>query len=572
MTVAIVKQPDNLLRIDQPQLAWTTLLGSNLLTVDNAASGGVATLQGNNLLTLPDVYGAEAFIPRVSRTPTLYAPGITRHFQLTLVASTPTLYGVSVDLPINISPPLVSRTPTLLAPTVVPGTANVLLQIVRQIPVVRGLTATPGLREVLLTPVTRTPTAFGFGTVFGPIFPLIQRVVRIPQVFVIKGGREADTVQEHVDIVQRVLEGYAGPVEMTHHLIVSDKFGNELRPLPDWDAASIEMSNFTDATWKLSLTARQTDAFDPESDYLTAVVDLKVGDTTERFYMGQYVFMARSYTYSEQLRLWGLEGRSPEELLAQDSPTAVYTVPVDAPALTTVRDILVTLGVPNNRINFPTDDKNIPNGLVFNPTDENEEKTWLRICNDILGSCGFAALKTDRFGKFFTYELGDPMKAPPDVIYGPTEILNAENFIGEEATDDWDYERFANRIVVISSDVNQDPPLVAVAENHNPNSRASIERLGRIRTKRVTTSTASSLEDMQRIADAELIKASGFYRRSTIKTLKDPRRKPVETYEAYYKSENELVISDRWAVTNWKWPHTDASGVMEHEISRVESL
>ena len=474
----------------------------------------------------------------------------------------------------TINVPQITRTPQVLTPGLVPGTRGFAVPTITRTPTVYApslLTATNQTFNVPVIP--RTPTVHEPSIDPGVFTFDVPKITRTPQVFAFSSAFTADVIAQEKKTLQRTLEGYAGPVQMRNRLLISDKFGNESQDLPDWDNAGVAMSNFTDATWELSFTARYSDDFDPETDYITAVTDVLVNGEWERFYLGQYRFLGRENTYSEELRAWSLTGHSVEDILLNDQPSTGYTVAAGAMCLVTVKALLVSLGFPATRIDLPTTDRAIPNGLYWHPAGTEEDTNWLRVVNSILNSCGYSSLRADNYGRLYAYDVPeDPTKLAPDVVYGPADMPETENFVGGTVTDNWDYERFANRIIAVSDDVNQDPPLVAVAENRNPNSRASIQRLGRTITKKVSTSTAASQATLDKMAKAQLITASGFYRRSTITTLRDPRRKPDETYEFIYKSEGETVMSDRWNVINWKYPLDRDMSPMTHEIAKVEAI
>ncbi len=96
--------------------------------------------------------------------------------------------------------------------------------------------------------------------------------------------------------------------------------------------------------------------------------------------------------------------------------------------------------------------------------------------------------------------------------------------------------------------------------------------MGRWITKRVNLKTITSQVDADRMARAQLEAASGFYRRATINTLRDPRREPDETYEMAVDSEGVRVMDGRWRVINWSLSMSGGLEPMQHEIAKVEKL
>ncbi|MDP9475227.1 MAG: hypothetical protein M3R38_05955, partial [Actinomycetota bacterium] len=473
-----------------------------------------------------------------------------------------------------LSPPRVSSAPRVFAPTLLPGEVVVSVPRVASPPRVIEPAFVGSLDpdQVIPPAVRSTPRVFSPTVTTGPVTINVPRVDGPRNVFGVIVTLETVVRSRRAFVVRRTLEGYAGPIRMQNRLFLSDSTGSELAPLPEWEEASVTMSNYADATWTLDLKARHTDAFDPLRDHILAAIDVMVAGTWERFYMGLYRFVVPSYSYLEHLRTWTLTGRSLEEVLRQDEPSEGYTAAAGTGALAAAKTIILGGGIPAGMIRFPVADKPLPHGLYFDPLDESGATSRLGIVNEILNAGGFEALKADRHGRFYAREMNEDSKRAPDVFYGPHNVPDAENFVGEEVSDDWDDERFANRIVVTSDDVNQDPPLVAVAENRNPDSRGSYERMGRWITKRVNLKTITSQVDADRMARAQLEAASGFYRRATINTLRDPRREPDETYEMAVDSEGVRVMDGRWRVINWSLSMSGGLEPMQHEIAKVEKL
>lgn len=375
--------------------------------------------------------------------------------------------------------------------------------------------------------------------------------------------------------VGSILAGHSGPVEVRYELFLSNIGGNEVAPIPhDVYDGTVNLSNFRDNTWEMNLSMRANDLIDPTADYLKPVMDVWNRGTWERWPLGLYRCGKPGHRHMESMTEWSVNGESPEVLLAEDMASGGYVASITVGILAQVRQILVDHGVPLSSIAFPPDDKFLRNEVEFSPFQDADGCFWLRICNSLLGAGGFYALQTDAAGRFITEPLRDDLtQHDADVSYGAISVKDAEQLIVGDVDDNWGDEAFANHIVMLSTDANDTPPMMAEAKNLNPDSRGSIPALGRTITKVISVQTAVSQAELNVQAIAELQASSGYYRRLNIVTLPDPRRGPRETYNVELSNlKGEVIVDGRWAVTNWTLPLSSPPQAMTHEISRVEKV
>lgn len=384
-------------------------------------------------------------------------------------------------------------------------------------------------------------------------------------------GRLPRKIEEVVDI-GRVLAGVRGDLNARFRLFVSNISGEELGELRVVEGASVTMSNHRDNAWELSLEMLATEKLNPLTDYVKPVMDLFVKDRAgrerwERFPLGLYRFEVSgpSMTHLPHVSRWSLSGQSPEILLLGDTAHTGYTVVAGANILATVRSILLARGIPDSRILLPARDKALTTTMYFDPAKDQDSVYWLRIVNALLAAGGYYGLYTNAEGFFTTQEIKDVDARPPDMSYGEV----GDPLIVGEVADDYKDSNFANKVVVMSTDVNTTPPIVAVAENHDPNSPASIENLGRTVIKVISLQNVISQSVADTLAKDELSKASGRYHRVTMATIPDPRVAPRQVYDALlHNQRGHEILGGRWRVININLPLSGER--MTHELARSE--
>jgi hypothetical protein len=370
------------------------------------------------------------------------------------------------------------------------------------------------------------------------------------------------------EVLARVLAGKRGGPRLRNRLYLSNRSGEEVSLLGTVEDGAVTMSNFSDTAWDLSLTMLETDALDPFSDYVKPVMDVLVEGRWERFDLGLYLLTGFSRAHSEERTRWTLSGESPEAVLLDDGPTELYTVPAEAGILATVRRILLDRGIPISMVNLPAADKSTATPLVFDPV-QDEGVSWYRICADLLAAGSWYALYADRHGRLTTSEIASLGDRPPAFDYGP----EADAMVVGEIGDDYDDERFANRVVAVSTDTSTDVPMVAVAENRDPNSPGSINNFGRVRQKRISVQNAVSQAVLDTLARSELEQSTARYRKLAVSTLPDPRREPRESGTlTARRRDGTVVVGEDWSVTNWTLPLKKKPERMTHELARVERL
>ncbi len=373
-----------------------------------------------------------------------------------------------------------------------------------------------------------------------------------------------------------ILQGFRGPRHYTFKLYRSDKNGVEGEEISGVRGARISLSNFRDHTWELQLPVSAAAEIDFLTDFVKVVVglwDYSIGDY-QYFPMGLYYFNAPEGEDNPLGTDYSLTGKSLEAILMDSSAYLGYRVNAGTGVLSAAKAILVSRGFSSDRIDFPptSQDKTLPQPMFFDPFQDADSVRYLRIVNALLAAGGFYALYTDKEGKFRTKAIPSLPKKAGDAKYGTTGSGFEKMLVG---TSPWsiDDENFSNSVVVQSGDANQQF-LIARAENHDPNSRVSIEALlaagrgdGRVQKEPFVLQQLATTAEAQALALEILRRESGMNLTRTITTFFDPRRDARETYELnMYREDGVEVATGIWPVVGWEAELDTESLTMSHEL------
>ena len=367
-----------------------------------------------------------------------------------------------------------------------------------------------------------------------------------------------------------IIRGRFGAVSFDYRLHLSNIRGDELQLLPAWDGA-FDLSNFRDETWQLSVDIRATDALDPFNDYVKLIVTATSGGRSAAWPMGLYRFRVPDEEMLETRRDWNLKGYSPEMIVMDDYPQSLYEVPAGRGVLAECRSILVGMGVPSYRIAFPPHDKALRNPYSVEPlVDAESQGRWLRIINNLLGAGSFYALTTDREGRFTTRLMEDLTTRNPDFIYGP----GGDGMLIPPISNSWDDTRFGNKVVVVTEDTQEMPPMYAVAINNDPDSPASVDRIGVKAKDPIRVSATTDQAALQRLADGYLQAYSSYHRNTTFQFKADPRRCQHEVCKIAGIDIDPALgsLMDNHRVNNFSWNLKHPAEPMQMEIAKVDKI
>lgn len=331
-------------------------------------------------------------------------------------------------------------------------------------------------------------------------------------------------------LIRQEISGYQGPTLYKTRAYVSDKEGRKKYLLDGIRDLSVNFSNYRDNTWETSITVDKGPDFNPFTDWVKVEVEAHItGVGVKTYEVGLYHFF--DDIGSEHFRdhtVWSLTGTSGEGLLVNDTTRNVFTVPKGAKILKTVKNLLLGLKIPASMIALPMDqDKELRNGLVFDPFQDEENSSKLGIINKLLNAGGWYALYTLGNGVFTTIKIRDLDKLQPDFFYGPPDE-GGEPLLINSITDSYNMEGWANAVIVTSED-----PVQAVEEKKQKGKTAkrirgiaedlqSYNDVGYWKVKRVKYKHIVDQEEADRLAKAQLKAASHKHRTVSYTIFPDP--------------------------------------------------
>jgi len=379
---------------------------------------------------------------------------------------------------------------------------------------------------------------------------------------------------EVMDREVALLSGLRGEPEVRYRLFRSSlvgEVGEELRPA--MQGAQVTLSNFRDHTWELSLIFEGELPVREDGDWARLFAEVRDGDEWRRYRLGLYSLTVEEDESDPVLGSWSVTGRSPEVVLAENVAYRGYRVGAGTGVLAEGREIMRSLGVPDERIVLPTQDVPLNTDMWFDPFQDFSGVYYLRIVNALFNAGGFRAVYADADGRLTTEKLEDSRGEVADALYSSRSEVGGLMVTGP-VRGERDRAAFANRVVVYAGDPNETTPVVGVAENHDANSPGSIENLGRVvQNEPIQVQNIVSQQEADRLALAELRRRSSMERKLSLSTFPDPRRGARETYDLdLWRDNGEPVATGLWDVIGWTWPLTSPPSPMSHELSRRVAL
>jgi hypothetical protein len=356
-----------------------------------------------------------------------------------------------------------------------------------------------------------------------------------------------------------MLQGAMGQIEWRYRLFRSNNLSEKLSELRTVEEASFSLDNFRDHTWELSLPMDVATDLDIWGDWVRLEVEMRAsaggagagGSYTVVRPFGLYFFDERGGQDAPERRQWELGGKSAEARLMGSTAELGYSISAGEGILENVRQILLDQGVPPSMIVFPPTSEDVAMGTTthFDPFQSGTDTRWLRIANTILAAGGFLALFADNEGRLNTRKISTSNRIEPSHTYGTTQ--ESDRMIASESiTYVYDDENFANRVVVYSGDPSEAASF-GVAENHDPNSRVSFERLGYwVQKSPIELPSLVSPAEAQEVARQALRVASGMNLRLNFDTVFDTRIRPRQAYglEVFDDAGEAIWTGDTWPV------------------------
>lgn len=224
--------------------------------------------------------------------------------------------------------------------------------------------------------------------------------------------------------------------------------------------------------------------------------------TSETIPMGVYLF--DSPTLNQGLvPTWDVELLTKMAVVDQDEVEDTYSLPEGSPIIPAVVELIESTG--ETRISATESEAVTSSALAFEAGTPK-----LTIINDLLTSANYSALWADGAGQFRVEPYIEPSARPL-----------ARTFAEGQASihkPDWSREQdilsVPNRVVVISPGTDEEPPIIGIAENVDPDSPFSIPSRGRIISRTEEVSDMSSVEAAE--AHAERLLVGGMAPQATL--------------------------------------------------------
>lgn len=383
--------------------------------------------------------------------------------------------------------------------------------------------------------------------------------------------------------IAQLLAGHAGSIPHRTELYVSNKAGEYLRPIPGTENISVSLDNKREHAWELKFVMGATDVFSPLEDWVKLAIDFRLGSEWVRYPLGLYRLQVPSDDVLAWRRTWALTGYSGEWIMAQDHARRMtfdpsiqgYHVPPGTGVLAACRQIIVDFfGFPGRMVKFPPvqDDVILIKGMIFDIVQDAAGTYWLAVINALLNAGGFYPLWTDADGSFATKKRRALSEEEPTLWLGQGERY--ENIVdGDEPFKlTRDLGNFANRIIVISNDTTQIPPVLADVVADNPANPYSTTRLGYTKSTTITAQQLVGPDEAEAMARSELSRRVAAQEEWGFQTVFDPRRGPHEIYKTNYKMRDGSEIISGNYFCHGIGMQVKPLGLMDHKVAKVFPL
>lgn len=198
-------------------------------------------------------------------------------------------------------------------------------------------------------------------------------------------------------------------------------------------------------------------------------------DTGESEPWGVYLPVVPTTGYTAVGRSWSGTMVDKTTLLASSGPDETFTITQGTGIVETVMSLVAEYGGP--RIAATPSTATTSSAMTW---DVGDSPSWLTVCNDLLAAAAYRALWVDRWGQWRIepYVLPSVRAREFEFVRGPSAV--------HTPVFDWTRDEYSvpNVVTCVGTGSGEDPPLVAVARNDNPDSPYSTLRRGREIVKR----------------------------------------------------------------------------------------
>lgn len=253
-------------------------------------------------------------------------------------------------------------------------------------------------------------------------------------------------------------------------------------------------------TWSAGSAVKvggQIDVTDVDGiDWLTARVQIwrRVGDV--EWSRGIYIPSAPQERWRMGRRSWQVDLLGKLSLVEKDEIPGWLTIPAGVNIVDTVLDLLGNAG--HTRTRIPATSSELRTSLTYEAGTK-----LLTIINELLGAAGYWGLTADPDGAFASDPYVRPASRPIRYTLTDTNGIYLDDF-----TRDRDVYSIPNRVVLVSQSTAEDPPLVGVAENTDPDNPFSIPARGQVIVHQETGLEVADQSVIDELARKKLIERS----------------------------------------------------------------
>lgn len=263
--------------------------------------------------------------------------------------------------------------------------------------------------------------------------------------------------------------GHRSPRWIVEHL---DKSDEPLGQISEWSGGSVKIAAFSTLGGDAAITLSEPAVFGDRpinfhTDRLRFSYDPGIRGV-DPVGMGVYIFESTNEEYGETVE-YPVSLLPKTAVLDQDIPLDTYSLAAGTPIIPAVIELIQSTG--ETRIAATDSAAALSSDFVADL-----EWSKLTICNELLTAAGYSPVWCDGEGQFRLEPYLEPRQRPIVWTFedGETSIYMPE----------WSREHdilsIPNRVKVRSSGSDEEPPIIGIAENNDPDDPTSIPARGRI--------------------------------------------------------------------------------------------
>lgn len=360
-----------------------------------------------------------------------------------------------------------------------------------------------------------------------------------------------------------------GNLRISGELYVSDIQNNLLRDITDAMArAQVRVIWDDDVKWSLDVELEGHGVAMAVTDWLSPFLivawrDAAGQEREVKRQLGHYEFLPSPRSYERTRQVTEIQAFDAMDSIAQ--LTANRMITATPGQLCGEVAALFLRGQSDIRLDIPPTDMRTGKPRVASPSAD-----LLPIANEVLNAGGYTGLTPDHTGLVSAQPW-------PNLTHTPVsrELRSALGDVFGTPTLEPDREAFFNQVILRSTDPDAD---IAMKHgyritNTDPDSRYSAQRLGRVRTARISDSTDLSLDTIRRRARYMLERSTSMEARLRLDVVPDPRIAPHEVWDIDVRQDDGFVMGrGRWYVNELVFGFTPEDGTQQVVLSKLAHI